>query len=67
MSKLKRKFEDHLESLYAAVDGEVDLRDDNFKLYKKIHRYYTKEGVTFTGDTTMDYNLVINYLYEDLN
>jgi len=65
MSKLKRKFEDHLESLYAAVDGDVDLRDDNFKLYKKIHRYYTKEGVTFTGDAEMDYNMIVNYLNED--
>jgi len=66
MSKLKRKFEEHLDSLYAAVDGEADLRD-NYKLYKKIQRFYTKDGVTFTGDTSMDYNMVINYLYEDLN
>ena len=35
MSKLKRKFEEHLESLYAAVDGEMDLRD-NYKLYRKV-------------------------------
>ena len=66
MSKLKRKFEDHLESLYAAVDGQMDLRD-NYKLYHKLYRYYTKSGVTFTGDTAVDYNMVINYLYEDLN
>mgnify|MGYP003142264014 FL=1 len=66
MTKLKRKFEDHLDSLYAAVDGDIDLRD-NYKLYKKIQRFYTKDGVTFTGDTSMDYNMVINYLYEDLN
>ena len=49
MSKLKRKFEDHLDSLYAAVDGQMDLRD-NYKLYRKLHRFYTKTGVTFTGD-----------------
>jgi len=66
MSKLKRKFEDHLDSLYAAVEGQEDLRD-NYKLYKKIQRFYTKDGVTFTGDTSMDYNMVMNYLYEDLN
>ncbi len=66
MSKLKRKFEEHLESLYAAVDGQMDLRD-NYKLYRKVHRFYTKTGVTFTGDERVDYNMVINYLYEDLN
>ena len=65
MSKLKRKFEEHLDSLNAAVDGDVDLRD-NYKLYKKIHRFYSKEGVTFTGDTAMDYNMVVSYLNEDL-
>ena len=66
MTKLVRKFEDHLESLWAAVDGEKDLRD-NHKLYSKLYRFYKKEGVQFTGDSAIDYNLVVNYLYEDLN
>ncbi len=66
MSKLKRKFEDHLDCLYAAVDGQTDLRD-NYKLYNKLYRFYTKLGVTFTGDEGVDYNMVINYLYEDFN
>ena len=66
MAKLKRKFEEHLDTLYAAVDGQVDLRD-NYKLYNKVYRWYTKSGVTFTGDSETDYNMVVNYLYEDLN
>jgi len=66
MTKLVRKFEDHLDSLWGAVDGELDLRD-NHKLYKKIYRFYTKEGVTFTGDAIIDYNMVVNYLSEDLH
>ena len=66
MTKLVRKFEDHLESLWAAIDGEKDLRD-NHKLYSKLYRFYKKEGVQFTGDSTIDYNMVVNYLYEDLN
>ena len=66
MTKLKRKFEEHLDTLIAAANGETDLRND-YKLYKKIQRFYTKDGVTFTGDTHMDYNMVVNYLYEDLN
>jgi len=65
MTKLKRKFEGHLQHLYAAVEGDIDLRE-NHKLYHKVYRYYTKTGVTFTGDSEMDYNMVINYLYEDL-
>ena len=64
MSKVNRKFADHTDSIRADVDGEVDLRD-NYKLYNKIYRFYTKEGVTFTGDAEMDYNMIINYLYED--
>jgi len=65
MSKLLRKFDDYADSLEAAVAGEMDLRD-NYKLYNKVYRFYTKEGVTFTGDSETDYSLIMNYLYEDL-
>ena len=64
MSKVIRKFSDHKDSIKAAVQGETDLRD-NYKLYNKIYRFYTKEGVTFTGDSEMDYNMIVNYLNED--
>ena len=64
MIKVVRKFSDHKESILAAVEGEMDLRD-NYKLYNKLRRFYSKEGVTFTGDTATDYNMLINYLYED--
>jgi len=64
-TKLQRKFEDHLKSLEAAANSEIDLRD-NYKLYNKLQRFYTKQGVTFTGDCQTDYNMVVNYLYEDL-
>jgi len=65
MTKVLRKFEDHLNSLQSAVDGEMDLRD-NYKLYNKVYRFYTKEGVTFTGDSQTDYQIIMNYLYDDL-
>ena len=64
-NKLQRKFQEHLESLEAAASSEIDLRD-NYKLYNKLYRFYTKQGVTFTGDCEVDYNMVVNYLYEDL-
>lgn len=66
MSKIYRKFEDESSYIVSAVKGFIDLRN-NYKLYKKIYKFYTKEGVTFTGDAEMDYNLVINYLTEDFN
>ena len=64
MSKVIRKFADHKDSIRAAVEGQMDLRE-NYKLYNKIYRFYTKEGVTFTGDSEMDYNMIVNYLNED--
>ena len=64
MSKVIRKFEDHTETILDAVEGKLDLRENN-KLYKKLYRYYTKEGVIFTGESQVDYNMIINYLYED--
>ena len=66
MTKLNRKFEEHLDTLESAASGATDLRD-NYKLYKKVQRFYTKDGVTFTGDTEMDYNMIVSYLYEDLH
>ena len=66
MSKVHRKFGDHLECLQGAVNGETDLRDINYKLYNKVYRFYKKDGVAFTGDAHIDYDIVINYLYEDL-
>ena len=65
MTKLQRKFENHLGTLQEAASGELDLRD-NFKLYQKVQRFYSKEGIQFTGDTTTDYTILINYLAEDL-
>ena len=65
MTKLQRKFENHLESLTAAAAVEMDLRD-NYKLYNKVYRFYTKEGIQFTGDAVTDYSILMEYLNEDL-
>ena len=66
MSNINRKFKDSLETLYATADGDMDLREDNFKLYKKVYQYYKKEGAPFTGDSLTDYNMIVSYLNEDL-
>ena len=65
MKKVTKKFSDHLATLDAAVTGDADLRD-NYKLYNKIYRFFSKEGVTFTGDNSVDYNIIVNYIYDDL-
>ena len=66
MSNINRKFKDSLETLYATADGDMNLREDNFKLYKKVYQYYKKEGAPFTGDSLTDYNMIVSYLNEDL-
>jgi hypothetical protein len=48
-----------------AVDGQKDLRS-NQKLYKKIYKYYKDLGIIFTGDSNVDYDMVIECLYEEL-
>ena len=62
---LVNKFSNHLSIIREAVNGDTDLRT-NQKLYKKIYKYYKDLGVIFTGDTSVDYDTVLDYLYEDL-
>ena len=65
MTRLQTKFNSHLPLLLEAVDGQKDLRS-NQKLYKKIYKYYKDLGVIFTGDSNVDYDMVIECLYEEL-
>ncbi len=65
MAKLTSKFSAHLPEIWEAIEGETDMRSANQKLYKKIYKYYKNTGVIFTGDSDMDYNVILNYLYED--
>lgn len=52
-------------TIQQAISGEVDLRTHR-KIYNKLYRFYKKEGVQFTGDHSVDYNIIINYLYDDI-
>ena len=58
------KFESHLPFLEEAVRGIKDLRS-NQKVYKKIYKYYKDQGVVFTGDSQEDYEIVLDYLYDE--
>jgi len=52
--------------LIAASKGDFFLDVKNPKLYKKVRRYYESEGVVFSGDPLDDYEMLMDYLYQDL-
>ena len=60
------KFKKDITTLRSAVDGEFFLDVKNPKLYKKVRRYYEGEGVVFSGDPLDDYEILMDYLYQDL-
>jgi len=57
------KFNNHLPTIREALDGSDDLRQ-NRKLYKKIHKYFKDQGISFTGDDAYDYETVLECIYE---
>ena len=60
------KFKKDITTLRSAVEGDFFLDVRNPKLYKKVRKYYQNEGVEFSGDPLDDYEIVIDYLSEDL-
>ena len=57
------KFNTHMPTIREAVEGGSDLRS-NRKLYKKIHKYFKDQGISFTGDESYDYETVLECIYE---
>ena len=64
---LTSKFKKDINVLRGAANGEFYLDVKNPKLHKKVVRYYENQGVVFSGDPEDDYEMLIDYLYEDLN
>ena len=60
------KFKKDINTLKCAVNGDFFLDVKNPKLYKKVRRYYQNEGIDFSGDPLDDYDILIEYLSEDL-
>ena len=60
------KFKKDISTLRSAVSGDFFLDVRNPKLYKKVRKYYQNEGVEFSGDPLDDYEILIDYLSEDL-
>jgi hypothetical protein len=53
-------------TLRAASNGDFFLDVKSPKLYKKVRRYYESEGVVFSGDPLDDYEMLMEYVYQDL-
>jgi hypothetical protein len=63
---LTSKFKKDINVLRSASNGEFYLDVKNPKLYKKVRRYYENEGVVFSGDPLDDYDMLMEYLAQDL-
>ena len=53
-------------TLRSAAEGDFFLDVKNPKLYKKVRRYYESEGVVFSGDPLDDYEMLMEYVFQDL-
>lgn len=64
---LASKFKKDTSTLLAAAAGDIYLDVKNPKLYKKVKRFYENEGVVFSGDPLDDYEMMMDYIYDDLS
>ena len=63
---LIQKFKKDVSTLQLAANGEIYLDVKNPKLYKKVRRFYENEGVVFSGDPLDDYEMLMEYIAQDL-
>ena len=66
MTELKSKFRKSIGILTSAINNSIELDYSQPKLYKKVVKFYQEQGVTFTGDSVEDYQIVLDCLSEDL-
>ena len=65
--ELTSKFKKDLDTLRGAANGDFFLDVKNPKLFKKVRKYYEREGaITFSGDALDDYDILIEAISEDL-
>ena len=60
------KFKKDISTLRSAANGDFYLDVKNPKLYKKVNRYYRDEGVIFSGEPLDDYDMLMEYILQDL-
>lgn len=64
---LRAKFRKSTGIFQDAVNRTIELDYSQPKLYKKVVKYYTEQGVSFTGDPVEDYAIVLECLEQDLS
>ena len=64
--ELSTKFKKDLDVLRGAANGEFYLDVKNPKLFKKVRRYYENQGIVFSGDPMDDYDMLMEYVFTDL-
>ena len=63
---LTEKFKKDISTLSAAANGEIFLDVKNPKLFKKVRRFYEREGAVFSGEALDDYEMLMELIYKDL-
>ena len=63
---LTSKFKKDLSTLREAAEGTIFLDVKNPKLFKKVKRFYENSGVVFSGEPLDDYEILMEYIYKDL-
>ena len=63
---LTLRFKKDLQTLRAAANGDFYLDVKNPKLYKKVRKFYQNEGVIFSDDPLDNYEILIDYIAQDL-
>ena len=64
---LRTKFRKSIGIFQDAISRNIELDYSQPKLYKKVVKYYTEQGVSFTGDSVEDYAIVLDCLEQDLS
>jgi hypothetical protein len=65
-SSVVSKFKKNLHLLTDALENKVDLDRQHPKIYKKLYKFYSENGIEFTYDPYDDYEILLDALYEDL-
>ena len=63
---LSIKFRKDVGTLRGAANGNFYLDVKSPKLYKKVKRFYQNEGVIFSGEPLDDYDMLMEYILQDL-
>jgi len=63
---LTAKFKKDIQTLKSAANGDSYLDVKNPKLYKKVRKFYESNGAIFSGDPLDDYDILMEYVYNDL-